>query len=233
MKKPIRRLSKETIEKKKQTNQKIKEKEQEAKNKLVKQIQEASKDQLLPDLKTQMEETTNLIVKMLKDKGEDVKNIQIMSLIAKRSMLSVAIGGNVSYSSQEILAAFNLYLEMINKINEIKTFPPTIESFTTFMGISRTTYNNWLVDPDKKSTMDFIHSYLLGILATGGLTGELREITSMFISKTMGKVEQNQPIQIKHEINTNIDDIQERLNQLKKDKIIEADFIESDQEKER
>ena len=40
---------------------------------------------------------------------------------------------------------------------------------------------------------------ILGVLATGGLMGEVREISAMYLQKTMGKVEAQQPIVVKHE----------------------------------
>lgn len=203
-------------------DKKIREKQQ-----LINQIKEESKEKLIPTLKEKTNELTNYIIELLKNKGEEkVNNIQIMSLIAQRSMLEVANVGNITYTPQEIMLGFNLYLEMINKINEIKKFPPTVESFSIFMGISRTTYNNWLVDPDKREVMDYIHSYLLGVLATGGLMGEVREISAMYLQKTMGKVEAQQPIVVKHEKVTDINDINKQLEALKRDNIIEAEFEE-------
>nr|DAX05631.1 MAG TPA: DNA-packaging protein small subunit [Bacteriophage sp.] len=203
-------------------DKKIREKQQ-----LINQIKEESKEKLIPTLKEKTNELTNYIIELLKNKGaEKVNNIQIMSLIAQRSMLEVANVGNITYTPQEIMLGFNLYLEMINKINEIKKFPPTVESFSIFMGISRTTYNNWLVDPDKREVMDYIHSYLLGVLATGGLMGEVREISAMYLQKTMGKVEAQQPIVVKHEKVTDINDINKQLEALKRDNIIEAEFEE-------
>lgn len=199
-----------------------------AKHELVKKIQEETKEDLLPTIQKKTKELTSYIVELLKNKGEDnVNNIQIMSLIAQKSILEIATVNDLRYTPQEIMIGFNLYLDMINKINEIKKFPPTVESFCVFLGISRTTYNNWLVDYDKKSVMDFIHSYLLGVLATGGLTGEVKEISAMYQQKVMGKVEAQQPITVKHEVKTNIDDIQKQLEALKKDNIIvDAEFEE-------
>lgn len=200
-----------------------------SKEELVNQIKEESKEKLLPTLKEKTSELTNYIVELLKNKGEEkVNNIQIMSLIAQRSMLEVANAGNITYTPQEIMLGFNLYLDMINKINEIKKFPPTVESFSIFMGISRTTYNNWLVDPDKREVMDYIHSYLLGVLATGGLMGEVREISAMYLQKTMGKIEAQQPIIVKHEKVTDVDDINRQLEALKRDNIIDAEWSEKD-----
>lgn len=208
--------SAETIAKKKEDRQE-----------LVKKIQEESKEQLLPNLKEKTEELTNYIVDLLRAKGEDnVNNIQIMSLIAQRSMLEVATAGNITYTPQEIMLGFNMYLNMINKINEIKKYPPTVESFAMFMGISRNTYNNWLADPVKKDVMDYIHSYLLGVLATSGLTGEVKEISAMYQQKVMGKVEAQTPLVIKHEKTTDIDEINAQLKALKGEKIIDAEYDE-------
>ena len=215
--------------KRQNTFNKNRDKKEIAKQELIRQIQNESREKLLPTLKEKTKEATNYIIDLLNKKGEEnVNNIQIMSIIAQRSMVDVVNAGNISYTPQEIMIGFNLYLDMINKINEIKKFPPTVESFAIFMGISRSTYNNWLVDIDKKDTMEYIHSYLLGMLATSTLTGEVREISGMFLQKTMGKVEQQQPITVKHEITTDVDDIQRQLAALKKDNIIEAEYEEAE-----
>lgn len=198
-----------------------------AQENLIKSIQTSSKNDLLPALKTKMEETTNLIVNLLNEKGEDkVNNIQIMSLISKGSLRETALGGNIEYTSQEIRAGFDLYLDMILKINEIKPFPPTIESFTNFMGVSRSEFSNWLVDIDRKSVAEYINSYLTGILATGSLTGDLKEVSSIYIQKTMGKVEQTAPTIIEHKKVTDVNEIQEQIAMLKRDNAIEAEWEE-------
>lgn len=220
--------TKESLQKQAKTYRENKEKELQKKEQLVNQIKEETKDLLLPTLKEKTTELTNHIVNLLKEKGEEkVNNIQIMSLIARKSLNEITMNSyQISYTPQEIMIGFNLYLDMINKINEVKSFPPTVESFSIFMGISRSTYNNWLVDPEKREVMDYIHSYLLGVLATGGLMGEVREISAMYLQKTMGKVEAQQPIVVKHEKATNVDDINKQLEALKRDNIIDAEFVE-------
>ena len=196
---------------------------------LIKSIQSSSKNTLLPDLKSKMEETSNLIVKLLNEKGEDkVSNIQIMSLISKGSLRETALGGNIEYTAQEIRAGFDLYLDMILKINEIKAFPPTIESFTNFMGVSRVEFNKWLVDLDRKSVAEYINSYLTGILAAGSLTGDLKEVSSIYIQKTMGKIEQTAPTIIEHKKVTDVNEIQEQIAALKKDNAIDAEWEEKE-----
>jgi hypothetical protein len=208
-------------------NPKVRQKNHEkkvAQQDLIKSIQKESKDKLLPELKSKMEETTKLITDLIKEK--DINNIQIMSLISKGSLRETALGGNMEYTSQEIRAGFDLYLDMILKINEIKPFPPTIESFTNFMGVSRTEFSKWLVDIDRKSVAEYINSYLTGILATGSLTGDLKEVSSIYIQKTMGKVEQTAPTVIEHKKITDVSEIQEQIAMLKKDKVIDADWEE-------
>lgn len=209
-------------------NPKIRQKNHEkkvAQQNLIKSIQKKSKEQLLPELKKKMEDTTNLIVDILKEK-KDISNIQIMSLISKGSLKETALGGNMEYTSQEIRAGFDLYLDMILKINEIKPFPPTIESFTNFMGVSRMEFSRWLVDIERKAVAEYINSYLTGVLATGSLTGDLKEVSSIYIQKTMGKVEQTAPTVIEHKKVTDVSEIQEQIAALKKDKIIDAEWEE-------
>ena len=222
----MKNMPKEIIE---NNNRKIKEnrdKKEIEKSKMIKKIQTEYKDMLLPTLKSKTEEITQKIVEKLEERGENVNSIEILSTIAKRSLVDVATGNANSYTPQEIMIAFNLYIEMIDKIQKYKNFPPTVETFCLFLGISRSTYNNWLADPSRKDAMDYIHSYLLGVLANGGLIGEVREISAMYQQKVMGKVEATAPIVIEHKKETNIDEIQAQLQALKGEKIIEGSYEE-------
>ena len=129
----------ESIRKQTKSYNENKEKNIRSKEELVNQIKEESKEKLLPALKEKTNELTNYIVELLKNKGEEkVNNIQIMSLIAQRSMLEVANAGNITYTPQEIMLGFNLYLDMINKINEIKKFPPTVHFISLFAVVTHT-----------------------------------------------------------------------------------------------
>lgn len=223
--------SKESETKRQKSFRETKEKEKMAKQELAKKVQEETKYLLLPTLKEKTTELTNYIVDLLKQKGEEnVNNIQIMSLIARKSISEIAMSTyQISYTPQEIMIGFNLYLDMINKINEIKKFPATPESFSLFMGISYDCYKLWMVDPEKKNVMDYINSYMLGTLSAGGLTGELKEITAMYQQKVLGKVEQNAPVVIEHKKEIQIDDIQNQLQALKKDgTIIDAEWEEKE-----
>jgi len=218
----------EMVKKRISAIQRNQDKKEIEKQKLIQKIKEESRNMLLPNLKEKMQNITNEIVKLLKDK--DINNIQIMSIIAKGSLLENTLGRSVGYTPQELSIGFDLYLDMINKINEIQPFPPTVESFANFMGMSRATYNDYLIDSDRKDIMNYIHSYLLGVLATSSLTGETKEISSIYLQKSMGKVEQTQPIIVEHKKMANIDDINKRLADLSKDNIIDAEFTEGDDE---
>ena len=222
----MKKFKKEDIDKRVESFKNGYDKKEITKQKLINEIKEESKEMLLPNLKDKMQKTGDLIVDMLKKK--EVNNIQIMSMIAKASLLDTALAGGVSYTPQELRIGFDLYLDMINRINEIKLFPPTIESFTAFMGISRETYNNYLVDYERKDVMNYIHSYLLGMLATSSLTGEVREISSIYLQKSMGKIEQIQPIVVEHKKIADINEIQEKLKSLRNENIIEASYDEKE-----
>lgn len=222
----MKKFKPESIEKRVKNNKENNHKKELAKQELVEQIKEESKQMLLPNLKEKMQETTDMIVNLLKEK--DLNNIQIMSMIAKGSLLDSVLGGNISYTPQELRIGFDLYLDMINKINEIKPFPPTVESYCNFMGISKATYDSYLTNYEKKDVMNYIQSYLLGVLATSSLTGELKEISSIYQQKALGKVEQVQPIVVEHKKVTDINEIQQKLASLKKDNIIDAQYNEKE-----
>ena len=116
----MKNMPKEIIE---NNNRKIKEnrdKKEIEKSKMIKKIQTEYKDMLLPTLKSKTEEITQKIVEKLEERGENVNSIEILSTIAKRSLVDVATGNANSYTPQEIMIAFNLYIEMIDKIQKYK-----------------------------------------------------------------------------------------------------------------
>ena len=221
----MRKQSEESKQKRFTNKRNNEDKKEISKQREIEKIKKEARGLLLPSLQEKVKELTDLILNKI-DVNKNTNNIQIMSMIAKASTLDNFYAGNISYTPQELRIGFDLYLEMINKINDVKPFPPTIESFTAFMGMSRVTYNNYLVDPERRDTMEYIHSYLLGVLATGSLMGELKEISSIYLQKSMGKVEQVQPIVVEHKKVENIDDIKAKLESLKKENIIEATYEE-------
>lgn len=203
-------------------DKKIQEKEQ-----LVNQIREETKDLLLPSIRNKMNEVAEVIKeKVSQNNGLTVS--QILPLITKRSTSDIAIIQNKSYTSYELGEALNIYMEMIAKINTICKYPPSKGSFCALLGISRKTYDNYMVDPEKMDIMGLIDDYITTSVLTSAQLGELREISSMFTLKSQhGFVEASAPVIIEYKKETNIEEIQNQLNALKKEgTIIDAEYEE-------
>lgn len=199
---------------------------------LVNQIREETKDLLLPSIRNKMNEVAEVIKeKVSQNNGLTVS--QILPLITKRSTSDIAVIQNKSYTSYELGEALNIYMEMIAKINTICKFPPGKGSFCSLLGISRKTYDNYMVDPDKMDIMGIIDDYITTSVLTSAQLGELREISSMFTLKSQhGFVEASAPVIIEHKKETNLEEIQNQLNALKKEgTIIDAEFEDVEEDK--
>lgn len=206
-----------------------KEKEERAKQELAKKVQEETKDLLLPTIRNKMNEVAEVIKeKVSSNNGLTIS--QILPLITKRSTSDIATIQNKSYTSYELGEALNIYMEMIAKINTICKFPPSKGSFCALLGISRKTYDNYMVDPDKIDIMGIIDDYITTSVLTSAQLGELREISSMFTLKSQhGFVEASAPVVIEHKKEVPIDDIQKQLQALKRDgTIIDAEWEEKE-----
>lgn len=206
-----------------------KEKEERAKQELAKKVQEETKDLLLPSIRNKMNEVAEVIKeKVSNNNGLTIS--QILPLITKRSTSDIATIQNKSYTSYELGEALNIYMEMIAKINTICKFPPSKGSFCALLGISRKTYDNYMVDPDKIDIMGIIDDYITTSVLTSAQLGELREISSMFTLKSQhGFVEASAPVVIEHKKEVPIDDIQKQLQALKRDgTIIDAEWEEKE-----
>lgn len=208
-----------------------KEKEEKAKQELAKKVQKETKDLLLPSIRSKMNEVAEVIKeKVSNNNGLTIS--QILPLITKRSTSDIATIQNKSYTSYELGEALNIYMEMVAKINTICKFPPSKGSFCALLGISRKTYDNYMVDPDKIDIMGIIDDYITTSVLTSAQLGELREISSMFTLKSQhGFVEASAPVVIEHKKEVPIDDIQKQLQALKRDgTIIDAEWEEKDNE---
>lgn len=195
---------------------------------LALKIQEETKACLLPAIKERMEEVSNFIVEKVKNKGEDLNSAQIMSLIAKRSVSDIATIRTKTYTAYELGEAFNVYIDMLDRINQYKQFPPTKGSFCALLGISTMTYNSYKEDPEKYEIMGIIDNYISSSLNTSALVGETREISSIFTLKAShGMVEQQAPQTVKVEHKLDIDTIQEQLKAVKQRReVLEAEWEE-------
>ena len=216
----------ESIQKQNKSFIENKEKKIQEQEQLVNKIREETKDLLLPNIRQKMETVAEVIKeKVSQNNGLTVS--QILPLITKRSVSDIATIQNKSYTSYELGEALNIYMDMVAKINTICKFPPSKGTFCALLGISRKTYDNYMVDPDKMDIMGIIDDYITTSVLTSAQLGELREISSMFTLKSQhGFVEASAPVVIEHKKETNVDDINRQLEALKRDNIIEAEFEE-------
>lgn len=203
-----------------------KEKEMQAKQEIIEKVQEETKNMLLPTIKEKMNEVAEVIKeKVSSNNGLTIS--QILPLITKRSTSDIATIQNKSYTPYELGEALNIYMQMVAKINTICKFPASKGSFCALLGISRKTYDNYMVDPEKMDIMGIIDDYITTSVLTSAQLGELREISSMFTLKSQhGFVEASAPVIIEHKKEVPVDDIQAQLNALKRDGVIEAEFEE-------
>ena len=193
---------------------------------LVKEIQEKTKDLLLPTVRDKMYKVAELIKDKI-DKNNGLTASQILPLITKRSTSDIATIQNKGYTAYELGEALNIYIDMIAEINKVCKFPPSKGSFCALLGITRKTYDNYMCDPEKIDIMGLIDDYITTTTLTSAQLRELDAITTMFSLKSQhGFVEAQAPMIIEHKKTTDIDIINEQLKALKNDKIIEAKYEE-------
>lgn len=193
---------------------------------MAEKVFEATKEQLLPAIRQKAEEVSLYLEKVLKEKDEQgLTATKILPLIAKRSLTDI-VNTTKTFTPQELAIAFNIYVDMIDKINNYTKFPPNKGTFCQMLGISRATYDNYMQDPNKAEIMRIIDDYITTTILTSSQIGELRELSSMFTLKSgHGFVEATTPIVIKHEKTKDIDDIRAKINSMK-NKTIEAEYEE-------
>ncbi len=213
----------------KEAQKKIKEKRDTEKvlnHEIAEKVFEATKEQLLPSIRQKAEEVSLYLEKVLKEKDDrGLTATKILPLIAKRS-LTDTVNTTKTFTPQELAIAFNIYVDMIDKINNYTKFPPNKGTFCQMLGISRATYDNYMQDPSKAEIMRIIDDYITTTILTSSQIGELKELSSMFTLKSNhGFVEATTPIVIKHEKTKDIDDIRAKINSMK-NKTIEAEYEE-------
>lgn len=196
---------------------------------LAEKVLEETSKEILPSIRKKAEEVSMYVEKVLKETGNGgLTASKILPLIAKRSLTDITIT-NKSFTSQELAIAFNIYLEMIDKINNYVKFPPNKGTFCQMLGISTVTYDNYLQNPEKCEIMRIIDDYITTNLLTSAQIGELKEISTMFTLKSKhGFVEATAPIVIEHKKETNIEDIKSKIQAIK-GRVVDAEYEEKKQ----
>ena len=208
---------------------KINIKKNRKKDDIVKQIQNETRNMLLPNIYKKMNEVAKYIEEKV-SKSHGLTISQILPLISKRSVEDIVNVQHKGYTPQELAEAFNIYIDMIGKINEVCKFPPNKGTFCSLLGISKQTYDAYMCDPDKVDIMGIIDNYISTSVVTSAQLGELREISSIFTLKSQhGYMEAKAPVVIEHKKETDIDDITAQLEALKQDNVIDAEWEEKDE----
>lgn len=218
-----KRKSNASVEKSKRLKQ---DKDATIRSQIMQELRDKSKDVLLPEMRNKVEELSKYIEQRLEKGQAGLTSAQIMPLLARRSLLENAFAGNISYTAQEMAIGFDLYIQALQKINEYTKFPPSKQSFCLFMGISSSTYTNYLQDTEKCEIMRIIDDYITSNKIISAQLGEIREISSIFELKSQHHwVEAQAPVVIQHEKKESIEDIQAKIASIK-GKVIEADYEE-------
>lgn len=142
--------------------------------------------------------------------GEKLSMIQLKSLISQKSV----IGLSPKYNNTELAILFEYYKQFIEKINEFQNFLPSKKNFCSFIGISSATYDNWRrsEDNERAEIMQKIDDYITDLMLTASQNGEIKEITTIFRSKSEhGLTEAVAPLVIEHKGTTNIDMIRKQI----------------------
>ncbi|MCI9585688.1 MAG: hypothetical protein HFH45_03545 [Bacilli bacterium] len=193
---------------------------------ILNELQESSKEFILPEIKKKATELSEYIEENI-DKGKNgLTATSILPLIAKRSLTDQALAGHITFTPQELAIAFDIYVQVMSEINKYTSFPPSKQTFCLFTGITTQTYNNYLQDPEKCEIMRTIEDYITANKLVSAQLGELREISTMFELKSQhGWVEAQAPVVIEHKKETNVDDIKKKLAAIK-GKVIDAEYEE-------
>lgn len=193
-----------------------------------KMLNEASKD-LIPTMKKKVEEISKNIEKLV-GKEEGLIATQIELIIANRSLNDVMTSTiQRQYTPEELMIGLELYRQVIAKINEKITYPPSVYTFCSFMNMSSTTYKGYKTDPDRAEVMQMIDDYIAGTQFTSAQLGKLKEITTIFGLKSVhGFYEAQAPIVVKQDIKVDIDEIQNQIKELSKGKVIDVEYSDSD-----
>lgn len=207
------------------------EREKVLREKMAIQLQEKPKDSnlpavLLPEIYNKVVEVANYIEDSLKD-NQGLTTTQIIPLIAKKSIQEIATSNiNVTYTPQELAIAFNYYVELIAEINKHTKFIPSKITFCQLLGISTTTYKNYLLDKEKSEIMQIIDDYIANSVITSAQLGEIKEISSMFVNKSQHGWQEETTQNVVYEHKVSLEDMKKQFNALKKDNIKEAEYKE-------
>jgi len=207
------------------------EREKAIREKMAIQLQEKPKNNnlpsvLLPEIYNKVVEVAKYIEENL-NSNHGLTTTQIIPLIAKKSIQEIATSNvSATYTPQELAIAFNYYVELIAEINKHTKFIPSKITFCQLLGISTTTYKNYLLDKEKSEIMQIIDDYIANSVITSAQLGEIKEISSIFVNKSQHAWQEETTQNVVYEHKISLEDMKKQFNALKKDNIREAKYKE-------
>jgi hypothetical protein len=193
------------------------------KNEITEKVFEETKNNLIPTIQDKVSKITEYLESVEETKG--LTTTQLTPLFASRSIDDMLTINHKTYTEQELAIAFDEYVKMVAKINQYTKFVPSKKNFCLFLGISSTTYDNYLVHPDKAEITKIIDDYITDTMLTSAQYKEISEITTIYRTKSEhGMIEAQAPTIIEHKRVVDLTEINKRLAQ--DSKVINADFSE-------
>lgn len=161
-----------------------------------------------------LEQKTKEIADRLSKTSTQGLNPTEIYLLMKNTELGT---GRKTYTVSELEILFDNYTKIMYMVNQKQTYPPTIKNFCAYLGISTTTYEQWLMSSDinRKNIMKEIDDYISDMALSLAQTKKVDNITTMFRAKTEHKmVEAQAPTIIRHEEAVDMSEIREQLKAL-------------------
>lgn len=203
-----------------------KDKNIKSREEISKKVFEETKKDLIPNMQKKLSDISEKVSNII-DKDNGLVATQIELILGERSWADICTINNKSFTASELLIGLELYRQAIAIINEKVTYPPSIYTFCSFMGISTATYTSYRADSERAEAIKMIDDYIAGIQFTSAQLGKIKEVITIFGLKSIhGLYEAQAPVQVKSNDKTDIDEIRDQIKLLKKTGIIEARYEE-------
>lgn len=145
------------------------------------------------------------------------------------------------YTAESLNAVFDLYCEILTEVNvRIGTLPPSISSFCKFAGISTYTFKGYKssAEIEMRTIVDMIEDYCYDTSVSMSQGGFVKERSTVYRMKSeQERMEKEQQKVVINAKSVNIGEVQEKIKRIQelkkynnKNKLIEAQFEEKDNE---
>lgn len=198
----------------------------------IKQAEKLMFDRAKENLPQVLEQRLNEIETVLEKELEDtvgLKAPRIHSLISRQNFNSTS--SVIGYSAKDLFIVYQAYQQLVEKINKITMYVPSIKSFCAFAGFSTSTFKNYLQSPDeeKRNVAQMIDDYISDMLLDASKMRKTDASTSIFVAKSEhGMTEAVNPQAIQHTTQVDIKSILDRVADIRNGKVVDAEFKERD-----